>query len=141
MHGVDWLDRSIGSSVDSLSVEEPFEEQRRLATHVHVCTQMTNDHTHTRSTPPSTPLTHTAHREPTDPTRRRIGTGNRVATEGGSQAKQSIMASPPGSQDDHPPLGEGAGGGVSFGFLNEFDDGGPRYQVGGRWWMRMCVGG
>lgn len=111
MHGVDWLDRSIGSSVDSLSVEEPFEEQRRLATHVHVCTQMTNDHTHTRSTPPSTPLTHTAHREPTDPTRRRIGTGNRVATDGGSQAKQASWQARPARRTTTRRSGRGPGAG------------------------------
>ena len=140
MHGVDCLDRSIGSSVDSLSVEEPFEEQRRLATHVHVCTQMTNDHTHTFH-----PTIHTPYPHRTQGTDRPDPSPHRHRKSGGhgrrEPSKASIMASPPGSQDDHPPLGEGAGGGVSFGFLNEFDDGGPRYQVGGRWWMRMCVGG
>ena len=48
------------------------------------------------------------------------------------------MASPPGSQDDHPPLGAG---GATFGFLNDFDDG-PRYQVCiGCLYVWMLVGG
>jgi hypothetical protein len=49
------------------------------------------------------------------------------------------MATPPGSQDDHPPGGYGA---ASLAFLDEEDDGGGRYQVYvGRCLcvLRLCV--